>query len=97
MAGRLCLGMGLLRNWFGSELAELSARLTRLAASVDRLELERAERWATLDAAVDKLIRRVRQRNRVEAKDEESTLTNPLTGQPLDQVSARILHRRGIT
>lgn len=87
--------MGFLRNWFGSELAALDARLTRLAASVDRLELERAERWATLDAAVDKLIRRVRQRNRVEAKEEESTRTNPLTGRPLDSISERILQRRG--
>jgi hypothetical protein len=87
--------MGLLRNLFGSELAALDARLTRLAAQVDRLELERAERWATLDAAVDKLIRRVRQRNRVEAKDEETTLTNPLTGKPLDPTSQRILALRG--
>jgi hypothetical protein len=87
--------MGFLRNWFGTELAALDVRLTRMAAQVDRLELERAERWATLDAAIDKLIRRVRQRNRVEARDDEATVTNPLTGVPLDPVSARILQLRG--
>jgi len=90
--------MRLLRNWFGTELVELEARLTRYEARVDKLELERAERWATLDAAVDKLIRRVRQRNRVEAKDDDAAqphLTNPLTGAPLDPVSERILKLRG--
>jgi capsid portal protein len=84
-----------LRHWFGSELAALEVEQTRLAARVDRLEQERVERWATMDAAVDKLIRRVRQRNRVEAEEEVNALTNPLTGAPLDPVSARILKLRG--
>jgi hypothetical protein len=82
-----------LRNWFGSELAALEAAQTRLAAKVDRLEEERAERWATLDAAVDKLIRRVRQRNRSEAPPEAEEL-HPITGAPLDAISLGILRRR---
>lgn len=83
-----------LRNWFGSELAAQEAALTRLAAKVDRLEEERAERWATLDAAVDKLIRRVRQRNRSEATPETPEERNPLTGAALDPISLGILRRR---
>lgn len=93
---------GLVREGFGEQFRDLKDALHALVQRVDRLESERIERYAAWESAVDKLIAvTMRQKKRMQKRDEAAELTdaepnetNPLTGQPLDPISAAIHARR---
>jgi hypothetical protein len=78
----------------------LAPDLTRLEARVDRLETERLDRYTALESVADKLIalgkrRRKREMDALEVVDsEQEVLRHPVTGAPIDSISARILARR---
>ena len=74
----------------------LAPDLERLEARVERLETEKLERYTALESVADKLIalskrRRKREMDQLELED---TPRPPVTGAPLDPISAAILARR---
>lgn len=88
------------RDTFGDEILKLRDAVADVLKRVDRLEAERIERWAAFESAIDKLIavtmrQRKRQQRKDEAAEQDESLTNPLTGAPLDPISAAIHRRRG--
>lgn len=98
--------MGIALNWFRPHRRTmrrllrnlLAPDLERLEARVERLETEKLERYTALESVADKLIalskrRRKREMDQLEEPAEELE-RNPITGAPIDAISARILARR---
>lgn len=98
--------MGIALNWFRPHPRTmrrllrnlLAPDLERLEARVERLETEKLERYTALESVADKLIalskrRRKREMDQLEEPQEEME-RNPITGAPIDAISARILARR---
>lgn len=75
---------------------QLVPDLVRLETRIERLETERLERYTALESVADKLIalgkrRRKREMDQLEL---EETPRHPVTGAPLDPISAAIIARR---